>query len=80
VKFSQACCDILKKEPSERLQVELDVDVIFKGLMAAESRPRQTNFVTRGYLFESHRDHHSINRRYRRSVRNRDGRGNKRSN
>ncbi|HBV97760.1 MAG: hypothetical protein JL50_03040 [Peptococcaceae bacterium BICA1-7] len=57
VKFSQACCDILKKEPSERLQVELDVDVIFKGLMAAESRQRQTNFVTRGYLFKSHRDH-----------------------
>lgn len=57
VKFSQACCDILKKEPSERVQAELDVDVIFKGLMAAESRPRQTNFVTRGYLFRSHRPH-----------------------
>lgn len=57
VKFSQACCDVLKKEPSERLQAELDVDVIFKGLMAAESRARQTNFVTRGYLFESHRPH-----------------------
>jgi 3'-phosphoadenosine 5'-phosphosulfate sulfotransferase (PAPS reductase)/FAD synthetase len=57
VKFSQACCDILKKEPSERLQAELDVDVIFKGLMAAESRTRQINFVTRGYLFKSHRDH-----------------------
>jgi len=56
-KFSQACCDILKKEPSERLQAELDVDVIFKGLMAAESRPRQTNFITRGYLFKSHRPH-----------------------
>ncbi len=57
VKFSQACCDILKKEPSERLQAEMDVDVIFKGLMAAESRTRQTNFVTRGYLFRSHRPH-----------------------
>lgn len=57
VKISQACCDILKKEPSERLQAELDVDVIFKGLMAAESRTRQTNFTTRGYLFESERDH-----------------------
>ncbi|MDA8212188.1 MAG: phosphoadenosine phosphosulfate reductase family protein [Clostridia bacterium] len=56
-KFSQACCDVLKKEPSERLQAELDVDVIFKGLMAAESRPRQTNFITRGYLFKSHRPH-----------------------
>lgn len=57
VKFSQACCDILKKEPSERVQAELNVDVIFKGLMAAESKPRQTNFVTRGYLFQSHREH-----------------------
>lgn len=56
VKFSQACCDILKKEPGERLQAELDIDVIFKGLMAAESRPRKTNFTTRGYLFKSHRD------------------------
>ena len=57
VKFSQACCDILKKEPSERAHAELGVDVIFKGLMAAESRPRQTNFITRGYLFRSHRPH-----------------------
>lgn len=57
VKISQACCDILKKEPSERLQAEQDVDVIFKGLMAAESRSRQTNFISRGYLFESHRPH-----------------------
>lgn len=57
VKISQACCDFLKKEPSERLQAELDVDVIFKGLMAAESRSRQTNFISRGYLFKSHRPH-----------------------
>ena len=57
VKISQACCDILKKEPSEHEQAELGVDVIFKGLMAAESRTRQTNFATRGYLFRSHRDH-----------------------
>ena len=57
VKISQACCDILKKEPSEAMQAKLDVDVIFKGLMAAESRTRATNFSTRGYLFESHRDH-----------------------
>jgi len=57
VKISQACCDVLKKEPSERLQAELDVDVIFKGLMAAESRSRQTNFMSRGYLFKSSRPH-----------------------
>lgn len=57
VKISQACCDILKKEPSEKMQADLNIDVIFKGLMAAESRTRQTNFTTRGYLFQSHRDH-----------------------
>lgn len=57
VKISQACCDFLKKEPSERLQAKLDVDVIFKGLMAAESRSRETNFLTRGYLFKSSRPH-----------------------
>lgn len=57
VKISQMCCQMLKKGPSEKLQAELDVDVIFKGLMAAESRSRQTNFITRGYLFKSHRDH-----------------------
>lgn len=57
VKISQACCDTLKKEPSERLQAELDIDVIFKGLMAAESRSRQTNFISRGYLFKSSRPH-----------------------
>ncbi len=54
VKFSQACCNILKKEPSKRVQAGLGVDVIFKGLMASESRSRMTNFTTRGYLFQSH--------------------------
>lgn len=57
VKISQACCDMLKKEPSEQMQAELDVDVMFKGLMTAESRTRKTNFCTRGYLFQSHRDY-----------------------
>ena len=55
VKISQACCDILKKEPSEKIQAEFKVDLIFKGLMAAESHNRKTNFSTRGYLFESKR-------------------------
>lgn len=55
VKISQACCDVLKKEPSEALQATLGIDVIFKGLMASESRTRATNFLTRGYLFESQR-------------------------
>ena len=56
-KFSQHCCKLLKKEPSERLQAKLGVDMIFKGLMAAESHSRMTNFSTRGHIFESHRDH-----------------------
>lgn len=57
VKMSNHCCSILKKEPSEKLQAELDVDVIFKGLMAEESQMRRLNFCTRGYLFKSNRPH-----------------------
>jgi len=56
-KFSQHCCKCLKKDPSEKLQAELDVDLIFKGLMASESRQRRTNFSTRGYIFQSARPH-----------------------
>lgn len=56
-RFSQHCCKLLKKEPSEKMQAELDVDVIFKGLMAAESQMRKMNFATRGYLFKSSRPH-----------------------
>jgi len=52
VKISQHCCDVLKKEPAERVQAELGVDLILKGLMASESRTRAINFLTRGHLFE----------------------------
>jgi len=55
VKISQACCDFMKKEPSKKIQAGLKVDVIFKGLMAAESRSRAKNFLSRGYLFEGAR-------------------------
>ncbi|MFN3077818.1 MAG: phosphoadenosine phosphosulfate reductase family protein [Alphaproteobacteria bacterium] len=57
VKISQACCDFLKKQPMLRLQQQYDVDLIFKGLMAAESRSRAKNFLSRGYLFTGH--HHN---------------------
>ena len=56
-KFSQHCCKLLKKEPAERLQAELGVDVIFKGLMAAESHSRLTSFATRGHIYQSSRPH-----------------------
>jgi len=52
VKISQHCCWTLKKEPSGLVQAELGVDLVFKGLMASESRTRAKNFLTRGYLFE----------------------------
>lgn len=39
------------------MQAELDVDMIFKGLMASESHSRMTSFATRGHIFASHRDH-----------------------
>lgn len=56
-KFSQHCCKLLKKEPSERMQAQLGTDMIFKGLMANESHSRLTSFATRGHIFASHRDH-----------------------
>ncbi len=56
-KFSQHCCKLLKKEPSEKIQAELGVDMIFKGLMASESHSRMTSFATRGHIYASHRDH-----------------------
>lgn len=56
-KFSQHCCTLLKKEPSERLQAELGIDVIVKGLMAEESHTRMVNVSTRGHIFASSRKH-----------------------
>lgn len=56
-KYSQHCCKLLKKEPSERLQAELDCDVIIKGLMAAESHTRMLSISTRGHIFASRRPH-----------------------
>lgn len=52
VKISQACCGVIKKEPAEAKQADLGVDLVFKGLMAAESLSRAKNFLTRGYLFQ----------------------------
>jgi len=57
-KISQHCCYVLKKEPAERVQARLGVDLIFKGLMAQESRTRAINFLTRGYLFEGRQRKH----------------------
>ena len=54
-KYSQHCCTLLKKKPSEKIQAELDCDVIIKGLMAAESHTRMVNVATRGHIFASHR-------------------------
>jgi 3'-phosphoadenosine 5'-phosphosulfate sulfotransferase (PAPS reductase)/FAD synthetase len=55
VKISNMCCEILKIKPSERVQAKLKIDVIFKGLLAEESRSRKINYSTRGYLFKSKR-------------------------
>ncbi len=56
-KFSQHCCKLLKKEPSERIQSRLDVDMLIKGLMASESHSRMTSISTRGHIFASSRPH-----------------------
>ena len=52
VKISQHCCKVLKKDPAKRVQRELGIDLIFKGLMASESHSRAVNFLSRGWLFE----------------------------
>lgn len=57
VKTSNHCCSILKKEPSEKKQAELGIDVVMKGLMAEESHSRLLSFATRGYIFKSSRLH-----------------------
>lgn len=46
---------MIKKLPSEALQTQLGVGLLFKGLMASESRSRAINFLTRGYLFQGAR-------------------------
>lgn len=51
-KISQHCCKELKKKPSEKVQAELGVDLVFKGLLANESLARAINFMSRGWLFE----------------------------
>ena len=56
-KYSQHCCTLLKKEPSEKLQKKLMCDVIIKGLMAAESHTRMVSIATRGSIFKSSRSH-----------------------
>lgn len=56
VKFSAGCCDHLKKKPNRKLQKELGVDVLFLGMMAAESRRRKMNFVTNGYMYRMTHD------------------------
>lgn len=57
VKTSNHCCSILKKEPSEKKQAELGIDVVLKGLLAEESHSRLLSFATRGYIYESSRPH-----------------------
>ena len=56
-KFSQHCCKLLKKEPSEKVQAENDVGLIIKGLMASESHTRMLSISTRGHIFAWSRPH-----------------------
>jgi len=48
VPISSACCTFLKERPSQKLQKELNVDGVFLGIMAAESRQRMFNFLEYG--------------------------------
>ena len=51
-KISQGCCDVIKKNPSKKVQRELKTDVLFLGMMASESFRRKRIFAKKGYLFE----------------------------
>lgn len=51
VPISSACCTILKERPSQKLQKELKVDLVFLGIMASESRRRLFNFLEYGDLY-----------------------------
>jgi 3'-phosphoadenosine 5'-phosphosulfate sulfotransferase (PAPS reductase)/FAD synthetase len=51
VPISSACCTFLKERPSQKLQKELGVDLVFLGIMAAESRQRLFNYLRYGELY-----------------------------
>ena len=48
VPISSACCTFLKERPSQKLQRKLEVDGVFLGIMASESRQRMFNFLEYG--------------------------------
>lgn len=51
VPISSACCTFLKERPSQKLQRELGVDLVFLGIMASESRQRHFNYLRYGELY-----------------------------
>lgn len=51
VPISSACCTFLKERPSQKLQKELGVDLVFLGIMASESRQRLFNYLRYGELY-----------------------------
>ncbi len=53
LRISHACCYFIKERPSERLQRELGVDTLFRGLMASESRRRTFTFLDNGFIYPS---------------------------
>lgn len=51
VPISSACCTFLKERPSQKLQKEQGIDLVFLGIMASESRQRLFNYLTYGELY-----------------------------
>lgn len=51
VPISSACCTFLKERPSQKMQRELGVDLVFLGIMASESRQRHFNYLRYGELY-----------------------------
>jgi len=51
VPISSACCTFLKERPSQKVQKELGIDLVFLGIMASESRQRMFNYLSYGELY-----------------------------
>lgn len=51
IPISSACCTFLKERPSIKLQKKLNIDGVFIGILASESRQRMFNFLEYGELY-----------------------------
>lgn len=51
MRVSHSCCQFIKEGPSRKLQRELGITTLFRGLMASESRRRMFTFMDYGFIY-----------------------------